>query len=244
MPGFEIFGEEEKKEVNEVLDTGVLFRYGFDAQRKGIWKAKTFEKNLCDLLNVKYAHLCSSGTAALITALAAAEIGAGDEVIVPPFTFIATVEAVLSVGAIPVFADIDETLCLNPHTLYKVKTDRTKAVVPVHMCGSMAQIDKIKEFCDKDNLILIEDACQSIGSSFNGKAIGTFGKAGVSLALLLRLIKQITKELECMKLKLPFLFPDQSQPLLKSRVGLTKCLMSEESCKSDSAGLLGASICF
>ncbi|MBW1650784.1 MAG: DegT/DnrJ/EryC1/StrS family aminotransferase [Deltaproteobacteria bacterium] len=179
MPGFEIFGEEEKQEINDVIDTGVLFRYGFDAQRKGVWKARSFEACLCDLSDVKYAHLCSSGTAALITALAASGIGAGDQVIVPPFTFIATIEAVLSVGAVPIFADIDETLCLDSDSLYKVVTDKTKAVIPVHMCGSMAQIDKIKEFCDKENLILIEDACQSIGARFNGKAIGTFGKAGV-----------------------------------------------------------------
>ncbi|MBW1616849.1 MAG: DegT/DnrJ/EryC1/StrS family aminotransferase [Deltaproteobacteria bacterium] len=179
MPGFEIFGEEEKQEINDVINTGVLFRYGFDAQRKGVWKAKSFEAYLCNLLDARFSHLCSSGTTALITALASSGIGAGDRVIVPPFTFIATIEAVLSVGAIPVFADIDETLCLDPNLLHKALTDKTKAVIPVHMCGSMAQIDKIKEFCDKENLILIEDACQSIGASFNGKAIGTFGKAGV-----------------------------------------------------------------
>ena len=179
MPGFEIFGKEEKKEINDVIDTGVLFRYGFEAQRKGTWKAKSFENILCEQLNVKYAHLCSSGTSALITALTAAGIGAEDQVIVPPFTFIATIEAVLSVGAIPVFADIDQTLCLNPNSLNKALTDKTKAILPVHMCGSMAQIDKIKEFCDANKLILIEDACQSIGASFNGKAIGTFGNAGV-----------------------------------------------------------------
>ena len=137
------------------------------------------QKPLKKTFAIYYAHLCSSGTTALITALASSGIGAGDEVIVPPFTFIATIEAVLSVRAIPVFADIDETLCLNPSSLYKAKTDKTKAVVPVHMCGSMAQIDKIKEFCDKEKLILIEDACQSLGASFNRKAIGTFGKAGV-----------------------------------------------------------------
>ncbi len=179
MPGFEIFGEKEKKEVNDVLDTGVLFRYGFDEARNGEWKAKTFEKELCNRLNVGYAHLCSSGTAALITALVSCGIGAGDEVIVPPFTFIATIEAVLATGAVPVFAEIDETLCLDPNLLGKALTPKTKAVVPVHMCGSMAQINKIEDFCKRSGLILVEDACQSLGATFYGKAIGSFGSMGV-----------------------------------------------------------------
>ena len=98
MPGFEIFGDEEKKEVADVLDTGVLFRYGFEKARKGRFKAREFEKTLCTITDSKYSHLCSSGTAALSTALAACGIGAGDEVIVPPFTFVATFEAVLTAG--------------------------------------------------------------------------------------------------------------------------------------------------
>ncbi|MBF0390590.1 MAG: DegT/DnrJ/EryC1/StrS family aminotransferase [Desulfamplus sp.] len=178
MPGFEIFGEQERKEVMEVLETGVLFRYGFEGARNGHWKAKTFEKKLCELTKAKYAHLCSSGTAALSTALASCGIGAGDEVIVPPFTFVATFEAVLLAGAIPVFAEIDETLCLDPAKLQDALSPKTRAVIPVHMCGSMAQIDKIKNFCDSNNLILIEDACQSVGATFNKKAIGTFGDMG------------------------------------------------------------------
>jgi 8-amino-3,8-dideoxy-alpha-D-manno-octulosonate transaminase len=110
MPGFEIFSDEERKEVKDVLETGVLFRYGFDQARNGHWKAKTFEKEFAERIGVKYCHLCSSGTSALMIALAACGIGADDEVIVPPFTFIATVEALLNAGAIPVFSEIDETL--------------------------------------------------------------------------------------------------------------------------------------
>ena len=91
MPGFEIFGDEERKEVQDVLDTGVLSRYGFDGVRKGHWKARTFESELANRIGSEYSHLCSSGTAALGIALAACGIGAGDEVIVPPFTFIATI---------------------------------------------------------------------------------------------------------------------------------------------------------
>jgi 8-amino-3,8-dideoxy-alpha-D-manno-octulosonate transaminase len=178
MPGFEIFGDDERQQVGEVLETGVLFRYGFDGVRQGHWKAKTFEAELAGRLGVPYAHLCASGTAALSTAMAACGIGAGDEVIVPPFTFVATIEAVLMAGAVPVFADIDETLCLAPEAVEAALTPATKAVVPVHMCGAMARIDEIKTLCDKQGLILLEDACQSVGASYRGKALGSFGKAG------------------------------------------------------------------
>lgn len=178
MPGFEIFGDEERREVNEVLETGVLFRYGFEPLRKGRFKAMTFEKELSKRLGTGYSHLCSSGTAALSIALASCGIGAGDEVVVPPFTFVATIEAVLCAGAIPVFSEIDETLCLDPGGIEKVLSSRTKAVLPVHMCGAMADIEKIKGLCEEKGLILIEDACQSMGGSFGGKALGTFGSMG------------------------------------------------------------------
>lgn len=178
MPGFEIFGDEERKEVSEVLETGVLFRYGFDQARNNHWKAGTFEKELAEKIGVGYCHLCSSGTAALSIALAACGVGVGDEVIVPPFTFVATVEGVMSAGAVPVFADIDETLCLDPESLEKALTPRTKAVLVVHMCGSMAEIGRIRDFCEKKGVILMEDACQALGGAFHGKFLGTFGKVG------------------------------------------------------------------
>ncbi len=178
MPGFEIFGDEERKSVTDVLDTGVLFRYGFEGTRNNHFKAREFEKKLCHITGASYAHLCSSGTAALCTALAACGVGAGDEVIVPPFTFVATFEAVLSAGAVPVFGEIDETLCLDPDRLEDVITPKTKAVVPVHMCGSAARINEIKTLCDEKGLVLLEDACQSLGATVGGKALGTFGQAG------------------------------------------------------------------
>ncbi len=178
MPGFEWFGDEERREVQEVLDTGVLFRYGFDQARQGRWKARTFEQELAGYLSTGHAHLCSSGTAALNVAIAACGIGAGDEVIVPPFTFVATVEALLTAGAIPIFADIDDTLCLSPAAVRAAITSRTRAVAPVHMCGAMADIKALKSICDEKGLILIEDACQSLGASCDGKFAGTFGHAG------------------------------------------------------------------
>lgn len=178
MPGFEFFGAEERKEVNDVLETGILMRYGFDGPRKGIWKAQELEKAITEVFGCKYAQLTSSGTAALTTAMAALHIGAGDEVIMPSFTFVASFEAVLSVGAIPVLVDIDETLTLDPAAVKAAITPKTKCVMPVHMCGSMADLDTLKQICQEHNLILLEDACQSIGGTYKGKALGTIGDAG------------------------------------------------------------------
>jgi len=178
MPGFEFFGEEERKEVNDVLQTGILMRYGFDAVRKGIWKSKELEQAICSRLHCGFAQLTSSGTSALTTALVALGIGAGDEVIMPSFTFVASFEAVLSVGAIPVIADVNDSLTLDPESARKVITPATRCIMPVHMCGSMADLDPIIAICREFNLILLEDACQSIGASYKGKYLGTIGDAG------------------------------------------------------------------
>lgn len=161
-----------------MLDTGVLFRYGFDDARAGHWKARTFEAEFAQRLGADYCHLCSSGTAALDIAMAACGIGAGDEVIVPAFTFIATIEGVLQAGAVPVFADIDETLCLDPASVRGRITERTRAVVPVHMCGSMARIGELASLCAESGLRLIEDTAQAVGASFHGRSLGTFGDMG------------------------------------------------------------------
>jgi 8-amino-3,8-dideoxy-alpha-D-manno-octulosonate transaminase len=178
MPGFELWGDEERKEVNDVLETGILMRYGFDGPRKGIWKSIELEKAITETFGCKYAQLTSSGTAALTTAMAALGIGVGDEVIMPSFTFVASFEAILSVGAIPVMVDVDETLTLNPDAVRKAVTAKTKCIMPVHMCGSMADLDALKAICNEHNLILLEDACQSIGGTYKGKHLGTIGHAG------------------------------------------------------------------
>ena len=178
MPGFEFWGDEERKEVNDVLETGILMRYGFDGPRKGIWKAIELEKEVCKTFGSKYAQLTSSGTAALTTAMVALNIGAGDEVIMPTFTFVASFEAILSVGAIPVLVDVDDTLTLDPEAVKAAITPRTKCVMPVHMCGSMADLDALKTICDEHDLILLEDACQAIGGTYKGKKLGTIGHAG------------------------------------------------------------------
>ncbi len=178
MPGFELFGPEERKEVNDVLETGIMMRYGFDGPRKGIWKAKELETLIGEKLNCGYTQLVSSGTAALTTAFAALGIGAGDEVIMPTFTFVASFECVLSVGAVPVLVDVDETLTLDPAAVRRAITPRTKCVMPVHMCGAMADLDALAAICKEHKLVLLEDACQSFGGSYKGKALGTIGDAG------------------------------------------------------------------
>jgi 8-amino-3,8-dideoxy-alpha-D-manno-octulosonate transaminase len=178
MPGYELWGAEERKEVNDVLETGILMRYGFDAPRKGIWKSKELETAICKTFGSTYAQLTSSGTSALTTAMAALGIGAGDEVIIPSFTFVASFEAVLSVGAVPVIVDVDDTLTLNPDAVKKAITSKTKCIMPVHMCGSMADLDALLSICKEHKLILLEDACQSIGGSYKGKMLGTLGDAG------------------------------------------------------------------
>ncbi len=178
MPGFELWGAEERKEVNDVLETGILMRYGFDGPRKGIWKSKELEQEICKKFGSKYAQLTSSGTSALTTVMAALGIGAGDEIIMPCFTFVASFESVLGVGATPVLVDVDDTLTLDPQAVKKAITPKTKCIMPVHMCGSMADLDALQAICKEHNLILLEDACQSIGASYKGKALGTIGAAG------------------------------------------------------------------
>lgn len=178
MPGIELFGEEERREVLDVLETGVLFRYNHEQERRGHWKARTFEQEFALRHGVPYAHLCSSGSTAVAIAMAAAGVGAGHEVIVPPFTYIATIEGALLMGTVPVFAEIDDTLCLSPEGIRAALTPRTKAVVLVHMCGAMARLNEILEICHEHGLILIEDTAQALGGTYHGKPLGTFGKVG------------------------------------------------------------------
>ncbi|WP_067150357.1 DegT/DnrJ/EryC1/StrS family aminotransferase [Pseudotamlana agarivorans] len=178
MPGFELFGDLERKEVNDVLDNGVLMRYGFDGMRNGHWKAKELESALQTTLQTNHVQLVSSGTAALSVALASAGIGAGDEVILPTFTFVASFEAVMQVGATPVLVDIDDTLGLDPEAIQKALTPNTKCIMVVQMCGGMADMQAILDICKTNNLLLIEDACQAIGATFNNKPLGSIGDLG------------------------------------------------------------------
>ncbi|WP_431121435.1 DegT/DnrJ/EryC1/StrS family aminotransferase [Flagellimonas flava] len=178
MPGFELFGDKERAQVKDVLDSGVLMRYGFDGMRNNHWKAKELEAALAQKMKSNHVHLVSSGTAALTVALASAGIGAGDEVIMPTFTFVASFESILALGAIPILVDVDDTLTLNPEAVKKAITPRTKVVMPVHMCGSMANLEALQTICDQQGLLLLEDACQAIGATYHGKPLGSIGDLG------------------------------------------------------------------
>lgn len=178
MPGFELFGDSERKELQDVLDNGVLMRYGFDGMRKGHWKAKALESELQNTFKVNHAQLVSSGTAAVSVALASAGVGAGDEVIMPTFTFVASFEAILMLGAIPVLVDIDDTLTLDPKAVEAAITDKTKAIMVVQMCGSMGRMDELQNICNEHNLHLVEDACQAIGGTYKSKPLGSIGDLG------------------------------------------------------------------
>ncbi len=178
MPGFELFGDLERKEVNDVLDNGVLMRYGFDGMRNGHWKAKELETELGKAFNSKHVQLVSSGTAAVSVALASAGVGAGDEVIMPTFTFVASFEAIMMLGAIPILVDIDDTLTLDPTAVEAAITNKTKAVMVVHMCGSMANLKALQKVCNTNNLVLVEDACQAIGATYDGNPLGSVGDLG------------------------------------------------------------------
>jgi len=122
--------------------------------------------------------LTTSCTDALEMAAILLNIQPGDEVIMPSFTFVASFEAVLSVGAVPVLVDVDDSLTLSPDAVRKAISSKTKCLMPVHMCGSMADLDALVSICREHKLVLLEDACQSIGASYKGKYVGTIGNAG------------------------------------------------------------------
>lgn len=138
-----------------------------------------FEKKFADYIGVKHAISVNSGTDSLIIALKALGIKEGDEVITTPFTFFATAETIAMVGAIPVFVDVEEdTYNINPDKIEEKITDKTKAILPVHIFGKPANMGKIREIADKYNLVVIEDACQAVGAEYEGKKAGSLGNAG------------------------------------------------------------------
>ena len=180
MPGFEVFGEEERTAINELFDLngGILFAHGFDGLRNGVYRVREFEKAFAERMGVAYTQAVSSGTAALKVALDAMEVGRGCEVIIPAFTFVATIEAVIQTGAVPVIVDIDESLNMDPNSLKSVITNRTKAIIPVHMMGAPADMEAIMAIAREHNLYVLEDAAQGCGGTFNGKPLGTIGHMG------------------------------------------------------------------
>lgn len=169
-PRWPIWGDEERKELNGVLESG-LWWYGA--------KVEQFEKMYAEFHGANYGITCTNGTAALEASLLALGIGAGDEVIVPPLTFLATASAVLRVNAVPVFADVEaDTVCLDPAEAEKAITGKTKAIIPVHFAGYVSDMDRFNAVAKKHNVHIVEDACHSWGSQWNGKGTGALGTCG------------------------------------------------------------------
>ena len=176
MPGYEVFGREEQEAVNEIftLSNGVLFAHGFDGLRNGIFKVREYEREFALKFGFDFGQAVSSGTAAIHVALKAAGIKPGDEVITQAHTFIATVEGIMSVGAVPVIVDIDHSLNMCINSFKAAITRKTKAVMPVHMLGDMANMVEIVKIAERHNLIVIEDCAQGLGASIENKVAGSY----------------------------------------------------------------------
>ena len=171
MAGSEIIGKEELQEIKKVFDKNPvnLYRYG-----GGNYAARKLEEKISNYFSVKYSHVVSSGTAAIHCALAGAGIGPGDEVITTAFTFLAPIETICSLGAVPVIVDINETFNLNPDEVEKAITNKTKAILSIPM-WSAPDMGRLVNISKKHNIMLIEDSAQSLGASYKSKKIGTFG---------------------------------------------------------------------
>ena len=171
-------GEEEVEEVRKVLLSGHLFRVG-EGVEGHLHEVDRFEHEWAQLIGTEYA-LCMNGggTAALICGLVGMGIGPGDEVIVPGYTWMATATSVLAVGAIPVIAEVDETLALDPEDVRRKITPNTRAIIPVHMVGRPANLQALLEIAREHGVMVLEDCCQADGGSYRGKRLGSWGDAG------------------------------------------------------------------
>jgi len=166
-------GEEEQRAAMEVIKSGQLFRYWASDSKVAVFEAAFAEK-----FGVKHVLAVNGGTSSLITALYAAGIGLGDEVIVPAYTWIATPAAVVVANGIPVIAEVDSSLTLDPEDVVAKITPQTKAIIPVHMIGGPSDMGTITEIANEHNLIVIEDTAQAIGGSFGEKRLGTWCDIG------------------------------------------------------------------
>jgi 8-amino-3,8-dideoxy-alpha-D-manno-octulosonate transaminase len=173
--GPQFYDDVEKKELLEALESRSPFRWrGPDS------KALQFEKAYAAHIGVKYAIGVTSGTTALYTAMAALEIGPGDEVILPAWTWYADYDAVVLCGGLPVFVEIDESLAMDPNEIEAKITPRTKAIVPSHLQGGLADMDAILEIARKHKLRVVEDCAQCCGGRHKGKYVGSIGDMGIN----------------------------------------------------------------
>ena len=188
-PGACWIGEEEQRQVMEVLKSGWLFRYGDPNNPDFKQKVCTFERAFAAYCGVNHALATSSGTSSLLVSLLAMGLKPGDEVIVPAYTFVATYTAIIFAGLVPVLAEVDESLTLDPEDIEHRITPRTKAIVPVHMLGNPCNMAAIMAIAQKHGLMVLEDACQAAGGSFHGRKLGSIGQMG---AFSLNIFKTIT----------------------------------------------------
>jgi dTDP-4-amino-4,6-dideoxygalactose transaminase len=174
-PGAYWFGKEEMEAVIEVMKSGYLFRYGSEDDPKFLHKVSALEKEFARYCNVKFALATSSGTSSLVASAIALGLKPGDEIIVPAYTFVASYSSVIFAGLIPVLAEIDESLTLDPDDIERRITPRTKAIMPVHMLGNPCDMDRMMMVARKHNLLVLEDSCQAAGASYKGKKVGSIG---------------------------------------------------------------------
>ncbi len=177
-PGLELLGAEELAEVSEVLASGHLSRYGPDDSSFPA-KVRHFEEDVAGLAGVNYALALNAGTTGLMLAMMALGVGPGDEVIVPGFTYVATISAVVYARARPILAEVDDTFNLDPADVEARITSRTKAIILVHMLGNPGRIREIKAIADRHGIPLIEDCAQAFGATYDGRWVGSFGAAGI-----------------------------------------------------------------
>jgi dTDP-4-amino-4,6-dideoxygalactose transaminase len=177
-PGSDLIGEEEKKAVLEVIEAGYLFRYGEKTNPNFKAKVWQLEEDFSRYCGTRHSIAVNSGSSALLVALSALGIGPGDEVIVPGYTFIASISSIIFARAIPILAEVDETLNLDPEDVRQKITPRTKAIMLVHMLGNPGRIDEIKKIADDHKLFLIEDCAQALGATYKGKPVGSYGQIG------------------------------------------------------------------
>ncbi len=175
-PGGQAIDEAEEQAVIDVLRAKRLFR--FSGAEEGESKADQFERAFASSVGTAHALAVTSGTAALVCGLQGIGIGPGDEVIVPAYTWMASATAVLTVGGIPVIAEIDESLTLDPADVERKISPHTRAIMPVHMRGAPARMDAITEVADRHGLRVIEDCAQGNGASFQGRRLGSIGDVG------------------------------------------------------------------
>jgi dTDP-4-amino-4,6-dideoxygalactose transaminase len=177
-PGAFWFGKEEMEAVIEVMKSGYLFRYGSESDPKFLHQVSTLEKEFASFIGVKFALATSSGTSSLLASAIALGLLPGDEIIIPAYTFVASYSAVIFAGLVPVLAEIDNSLTLDPDDIEHRITPRTKAIMPVHMLGNPCDMQKIMAIAKKHNLLVLEDACQAAGASYKGKKVGSIGNIG------------------------------------------------------------------